>query len=354
MNPTATINILPSQCPMPKFDFDIITLGHGSGGLLTHRLLESGVFDILKNDKLNQQHDGAILDLTGPVAMSTDSYVISPIFFPGSNIGELAVHGTVNDLAMCGAMARYLTLAFIIEEGLPIADFWKILVGVKEAAAKAGVQIVTGDTKVVEKGKGDGIFINTTGIGPVHPKACIHHNRIETGDAIICSGQIANHGISVMSKRKGLEFESDILSDTTNLNHVVGKMLSQFGKDIHFLRDPTRGGVASVLNEVAGLTGKGYFIEQKNIPLDERVEGACEMLGLDPLYVANEGIFIAIVKKNIAMECLSFLRNEPEGSHAAVIGEVVDDYPHKVIMKSIIGGKRVVTYLTGEQLPRIC
>ena len=351
---TATINISASHCPMPKFDFDIITLGHGSGGLLTHRLLESGVFDLLKNDKLNQQHDGAMLELTGPIAMSTDSYVISPIFFPGSNIGELAVHGTVNDLAMCGAMARYLTLAFIIEEGLPMEDFWKILVGIRDAAASAGVQIVTGDTKVVEKGKGDGIFINTTGIGNVHPKACIHHNRIETGDIIICSGQIANHGISVMSKRKGLEFESDILSDTTNLNHVTRKLLDRFGRNIHFLRDPTRGGVASVLNEVAGLTGKGYFIEQKKIPLDERVEGACEMLGLDPLYVANEGIFIAIVNNQVANEFLAFLQNEPEGLNAAIIGEVTNDYPGKVIMKSAIGGKRIVTYLTGEQLPRIC
>ncbi len=354
MNTTATINISAAHCPMPKFDFDIIMLGHGSGGLLTHRLLESGVFDILKNDRLNQQHDGALLDLAGPVAMSTDSYVISPIFFPGSNIGELAVHGTVNDLAMCGAMARYLTLSFIIEEGLPVKDFWKILVGVKEAAEKAGVEIVTGDTKVVEKGKGDGIFINTTGIGPLHPKASIHHNRIETGDVIICSGQIANHGISVMSKRKGLEFESGILSDTTNLNHVVEKMLDLFGKDIHFLRDPTRGGVASVLNEVAGLTGKGYYIEQNKIPVDEQVEGACEMLGLDPLYVANEGIFIAIVNKSIAMQCINFLRKEPDGIYASAIGEVVDEHPHKVIMKSTIGGRRVVTYLTGEQLPRIC
>ncbi len=339
---------------MPKFDFDIITLGHGSGGLLTHRLLESGVFALLKNDKLNQQHDGACFELSGPVAMSTDSYVISPIFFPGSNIGELAVHGTVNDLAMCGAMAKYLTLSFIIEEGLAIEDFWKILNGVRDAAAKAGVQIVTGDTKVVERGKGDGIFINTTGIGPIHPAARIHHNRITTGDRIICSGEIANHGVSVMSKRKGLEFETDILSDTTNLNHVTQKLFDLFGDRIHFMRDPTRGGVASVLNEVAGLTDKGYFIDEKSIPLDERVEGACEMLGLDPLYVANEGIFIAIVEEGIAADLLDVLRNEPEGRNAAIIGKVTDEHPHKVIMQSIIGGRRVVTYLTGEQLPRIC
>ena len=354
MNAPASIDISALSCPMPKFDFNIITLGHGSGGLLTHRLLDSGVFNILKNDKLDQQHDGACFQLNGPVAMSTDSYVISPIFFPGSNIGELAIHGTVNDLAMCGAMAKYLTLSFIIEEGLAMEDFWKILIGIKNAAARSGVEIITGDTKVVEKGKGDGIFINTSGIGPIHPEADIHHKRIAPGDLIICSGQVATHGISVMSKRKGLEFESDILSDTTNLNHVIWRLLGKYGKDIHFLRDPTRGGLASVLNEIAGLRSLGYHIEQKCIPLDDRVEGACEMLGLDPLYVANEGIFIAVVHESVAASFLDFLRHEPEGKNASIIGKVVTDHPGKVIMKSTIGGKRVVNYLTGEQLPRIC
>lgn len=342
------------DCPLPKFDFDIITLGHGSGGLLTQRLLQNGVFDVLKNDMLDQQHDGAILELNGKIAMSTDSYVISPVFFPGGDIGELAINGTVNDLAMCGAQAKYLTLAFILEEGLPITEFWEILVSIKEAALKAGVQIVTGDTKVVEKGKGDKIFVNTSGIGLVHPKANIHHNRIKPGDQIIISGPMAAHGIAIMSLRKGLEFETTIESDTRNLNHITQQLIDLFGANIHFLRDPTRGGVASVLNEVAGMTQLGYLLDQKQIPVDEQVEGACEMLGLDPLYVANEGIFIAVVNPLIAESFLYQLKKEKEFGSAAIIGEVVDDHHGKVLMKSRIGGRRVVNYLTGEQLPRIC
>ncbi len=342
------------QCPLPKFDFDIITLGHGSGGLLTQRLLQSGVFDILKNDKLDQQHDGAFLDIKGHIAISTDSYVISPVFFPGGNIGDLAVNGTVNDLAMCGASAKYLTLAFILEEGLPITEFWEILVSIKDAADKAGVQIVTGDTKVVEKGKGDKIFINTTGVGTIHHKAEIHHARIKPGDKIILSGPIAAHGITIMSMRKGLEFETTIESDTRNLKDITQKLFEKFGKNIHFMRDPTRGGVASVLNEVAGLTKLGYELDQKTIPVDEQVEGACEMLGLDPLYVANEGQFIAVVNHIFADDVVAMLKLEKGFSDACIIGEVTEDHPGKVIMKSGIGGRRVVNYLTGEQLPRIC
>lgn len=223
------------SCPMPKFDFDVITLGHGSGGLLTHRLLQSGVFDIFKNDLLDQQHDGASFYLEGNIAFSTDSYVISPIFFPGGNIGDLAVNGTVNDLAMCGAEAKYLSLAFIIEEGFTMEDFWKVMVSIKEAALKANVKIVTGDTKVVEKGKGDKIFINTSGIGVVHPKAKIHHNQIREGDVIIVSGNIASHGIAIMSLRKGLEFDTSIESDTTNLNHTIISLVEKFGSEIKFL-----------------------------------------------------------------------------------------------------------------------
>jgi len=308
----------------------------------------------LKNDMLDQQHDGAILELNGKIAMSTDSYVISPVFFPGGNIGELAINGTVNDLAMCGAQAKYLTLAFILEEGLPITEFWEILVSIKDAALKAGVQIVTGDTKVVEKGKGDKIFVNTSGIGLVHPKANIHHNRIKPGDKIIISGPMAAHGIAIMSLRKGLEFETTIESDTRNLNHITQQLIDLFGANIHFMRDPTRGGVASVLNEVAGMTQLGYLLDQKQIPVDEQVEGACEMLGLDPLYVANEGIFIAIVNPLIAESFLYQLKKNNEFASAAIIGEVVDDHHGKVLMKSRIGGRRVVNYLTGEQLPRIC
>lgn len=342
------------QCPMPKFDFDVITLGHGSGGLLTHRLLQSGVFDIFKNDLLDQQHDGASFELNGNVAFSTDSYVISPIFFPGGNIGDLAINGTVNDLAMCGAQAKYLSLAFIIEEGFTMKEFWEVVVSIKESAAKAGIKIVTGDTKVVEKGKGDKIFINTSGIGIIHPAAKIHHNRIEADDVIIVSGNIATHGIAIMSLRKGLEFETDIETDSTNLNHAVIALLDAFGADIKFLRDPTRGGLASVLNEIAELTQLGFYIDQKNIPVDPRVEGACEMLGLDPLYVANEGLFVAVVKKEIADSFLKTLQEMNCGVNAAIIGRVGKEHPGKVMLKSRIGGSRVVNYLTGEQLPRIC
>jgi hydrogenase expression/formation protein HypE len=341
-------------CPMPKFDFDVITLGHGSGGLLTHKLLQSGVFNLLKNELLDQQHDGASFELNGKVAFSTDSYVITPAFFPGGNIGELAINGTINDLSMCGALPKYLSLAFIIEEGLTMKEFWAILSSVKGAAQKAGIKIVTGDTKVVEKGKGDKIFINTSGVGAIHRQANIHHNRIEAGDKIIISGNIATHGIAIMSVRKGLEFETDILSDTAALNHTVKNLLDKFGSAIKFFRDPTRGGVASVLNEIAELTHLGYEIRQKNIPVDEQVEGACEMLGLDPLYVANEGIFLAVVKNEIADDFLNELRNDENGVNASIIGEVNAQHPGKVILKSRIGGSRVVNYLTGEQLPRIC
>jgi hydrogenase expression/formation protein HypE len=345
---------MPLSCPIPKFDFDVITLGHGSGGLLTHKLLQTGVFDLLKNELLDQQHDGASFELNGKVAFSTDSYVITPAFFPGGNIGELAINGTVNDLSMCGAIPKYLSLSFIIEEGLTMEEFWMVLSGVKEAAQNAGIKIVTGDTKVVEKGKGDKIFVNTSGVGIIHPNAAIHHNRIEAGDKIIVSGNIATHGIAIMSVRKGLEFETDILSDTAPLNHTVKNLLDLFGNDIKFLRDPTRGGVASVLNEIAELTHLGFDISQKNIPVDEQVEGACEMLGLDPLYVANEGIFLAVVKNEIADEFVKQLRGEVNGVHASIIGEVTTQHPGKVILKSRIGGNRVVNYLTGEQLPRIC
>lgn len=342
------------ECPMPAFDFDVITMGHGSGGLLTHRLLQSGVFSMFGNDLLDQQHDGASLLLQGHVSFSTDSYVVSPIFFPGGNIGDLAINGTVNDLAMCGANAKYLSLSFIIEEGFTMQEFWQVLTSIKAAADEAGVIIVTGDTKVVEKGKGDKIFINTSGIGLVHPSAMIHHNNIQEGDAIIVSGQIANHGIAIMSVREGLEFETDVLSDTTPLNHTIMHLLDKFGTDIHFLRDPTRGGVASVLNEVAELTQLGFGLVQNQIPIHPQVEAACEMLGLDPLYVANEGLFMAIVDPSIAPELVHMLHQQHITAHATIMGNVTTANPGKVTMKSRIGGTRVVNYLTGEQLPRIC
>ncbi|GAB5523748.1 MAG: hydrogenase expression/formation protein HypE [Roseivirga sp.] len=342
------------SCPMPKLDFDVITMGHGSGGVLTHKLLDAGVFDLLKNEHLSAQHDGAILNLQGNTAFSTDSFVINPIFFPGGNIGDLAVNGTVNDIAMCGAIPRYLSLGFILEEGLPMTEFWEVLVAIKLAAEQAGVQIVTGDTKVVEKGKGDKIFINTTGIGKVMPQANISVNNIRPGDKIIVSDQLAVHGIAVMSVREGLEFETDILSDTRNLNHVVARAIEKFGGDIHVLRDPTRGGVATVLKEMAEQSNLGMDLLHSQVPVNESVEGACEMLGLDPLYVANEGVFVSIVKGEIADDFVSFLSSFPECQLAACIGEVTAEHPKQVLMTSAIGGRRVISMLPGEQLPRIC
>ncbi len=342
------------QCPMPQLDFDIITLGHGSGGLLTNKLLESGVFDLLQNPLLDEHHDGAIFEMNSRIAFSTDSYVITPVFFPGGNIGELAINGTVNDLAMCGAIPKYLSLGFILEEGLTMKEFWDILVSVKFAAEKAGIQIVTGDTKVVERGKGDKVFINTTGVGEVHPRAKIAKSRIKPGDKIIVSGDLATHGIAIMSVREGLEFETTIESDTTNLNHDIIQLLNDFGEAIHLLRDPTRGGVATVLSEIARDTKLGIDIYQKDIPVAEEVYGACELLGLDPLYVANEGIFIAVVDAGIADAFAKRLRTLENGANAALIGEVVEAHPRQVVLTSQIGGKRVVSMLVGEQLPRIC
>ena len=345
---------LEIDCPLPKLDFDVITLGHGSGGLLTHKLLESGVFNLLSNQHLDAQHDGAFLDISGKTAFSTDSFVISPIIFPGGNIGDLAINGTVNDLAMCGAVPKYLSLGFIIEEGLSMEEFWQVLVGIKCAAERAGVQIVTGDTKVVERGKGDKLFINTTGIGEVHPKADIDIKNLRAGDKVIVSGELATHGIAIMSVREGLEFETDIISDTQNLNHVVIDLIDRFGSDIHILRDPTRGGVATVLKEMAVQANLGIELDHQLIPVNDGVDGACEMLGLDPLYVANEGLFISIVSPEIESAYLSQLRATPEGANASTIGEVTEAHPAQVLMTSAIGGRRVLNMLPGEQLPRIC
>ncbi|NBC05953.1 MAG: hydrogenase expression/formation protein HypE [Bacteroidetes bacterium] len=339
---------------MPKLDFDTITLGHGSGGKLTNILLDSGVFEVLKNDILDKRHDGAVLDLKGKTAFTTDSFVISPIFFPGGNIGELAVNGTVNDLAMCGAIPRHLSLSFIIEEGLPMTEFWDILVSIRDACIASGVQVVTGDTKVVERGKGDKVFINTTGIGELHPEAAIDLNRIEPGDKVILSGELAAHGMAIMSVREGLEFESQIESDTQPLNHLVKDLLDEAGTDIKLLRDPTRGGVATVLNEIARDRALGIRIAQHDLPINEQVAGACEILGLDPLYVANEGLCLAVVAEAAVDPFLKTCQANPAGHFAKVIGTVTEEHPKKVVMTSGIGGKRVVNMLTGEQLPRIC
>lgn len=342
------------NCPMPQLDFDRITLGHGSGGLLTNKLLDSGVFSLLSNPLLDERHDGVVISWDGPLAFTTDSFVISPIFFPGGNIGELAVNGTVNDLAMCGAVPKYLSLSFILEEGLLMSEFWDILVSIKYACEQAGVQVVTGDTKVVEHGKGDKIFINTTGIGALHPRADIGKQRIAPGDCIIVSGHLGTHGVAILSVRQGLQFETQIESDTQNLNHAVAALLDAHGASIKLLRDPTRGGAATVLNEIARDTRLGIEIREKDIPVLDEVSAACEILGLDPLYVANEGIFMVIVEGGAAAEVLKTLRNRPEGKDAAIIGEVTELHPRQVVLHSNIGGRRVVNMLVGEQLPRIC
>ncbi len=331
-----------------------INLGHGSGGVMTRELLDEVIFKTFNNPFLNTRHDGAILDLSGEVAISTDSFVVSPIFFKGGNIGSLAVHGTVNDVAMCGAIPQYLSLSFIVEEGMEMKDFISVVRSVKEAADESGVQVVTGDTKVVERGKGDQIFINTTGIGRVHPKANISMARVKPGDKIILSGPLAQHGMAIMSQREGLEFESDIVSDSTNLNYLVRDLLDQFGEKIHLFRDPTRGGLSGVLSEIAADTGREVEIYEKDIPLDTQVAAACEILGLDPLYVANEGLFVVIISPEIEEEVVSMLRASEKGRKACCIGTISDREVPKVVLHSNIGGKRIVSPLIGEQLPRIC
>jgi hydrogenase expression/formation protein HypE len=342
------------QCPMPETDFDRVTLGHGSGGRLTNHLLDKGIFSIFTADELQKRDDGAVLSLKNPVAFTTDSFVISPVFFPGSNIGELAVNGTVNDLAMCGAVPRYISLSLIIEEGLKIDDLWEILAAIKISSEMAGVSVVTGDTKVVEKGKGDQIFINTTGIGEILPEAELDIRRIQPGDAIILSDQMATHGISIMTIREGLAFESDILSDTRPLHEMTMELIRLFGPAIKLLRDPTRGGVATVLNEITARRKCGIELHEDSFPVSATVKAACEILGLDPLYVANEGIFIAIVPQDLAKNIVDRLRKFDAGKNAVIIGSVTDDHPGKVIVRSAYGGKRVAGMLAGDQLPRIC
>lgn len=334
--------------------FDNISLGHGSGGLMTRELLDQIIFKVFSNPFLNQKHDGSLIQVEGQLAISTDSFVVSPIFFKGGNIGELAVHGTVNDVAMCGAMPKYISLAFIVEEGLDIKDFIQIVQSIKKTADDSGVQIITGDTKVVERGKGDKIFINTTGFGPLHPNAKISAENIQSGDKIIVNGNIAQHGMAIMSQREGLEFESSIESDTTNLNYLVWELLDRFGDKIRMLRDPTRGGLASTLCEIAADINKGIILEENALPLEKQVAAACEILGLDPMFVANEGVFCAVVAPEVADEIVLTMRENEKGMNAVSIGEVTEDHPTKVIMKSSIGGRRIISPLIGEQLPRIC
>jgi hydrogenase expression/formation protein HypE len=318
-------------------------------------LIERMFLQAFDNPVLETLHDGAVLDLDGArLAFSTDSFVISPIFFPGGDIGSLAVHGTVNDLAMCGARPLGLSVGFILEEGLPMEDLWRVVQSMQEAARAVGVPVVTGDTKVVDRGKGDGIFINTTGLGLIPKGVNVSPRRARPGDVVLVNGAIAVHGMAIMSVREGLEFETVLKSDSASLHGIVADILEAGGDKVHVLRDPTRGGVASALNEIAAQAGVGVQLEEARIPVWEEVRGACEILGLDPLYVANEGKCLVIVAREAADAVLTAMQNHPLGREAAVIGEVVEDHPGKVFMRSRIGGRRVVDMLSGEQLPRIC
>jgi hydrogenase expression/formation protein HypE len=342
------------SCPLPISDHAEIVLGHGSGGKLTHRLIEKIIAPQFANALLDPLHDGAIFPVgDSRLAFSTDSFVVNPIFFPGGDIGTLAVNGTVNDLAMCGARPLYLSAAFIIEEGFSMRDFWRVVQSMKAAATAADVMFVTGDTKVVDRGKGDKIYVNTSGIGLVRAGARIHPRRAAVGDRIIVSGPIAVHGIAIMSVRENLEFETQITSDTAPLHGLVEAMLDAC-PDIHVLRDPTRGGVTSTVSEIAEQAKVGILLDEASVPITEEVRGACEILGLDPLYVANEGKLIAVVAPADAPRLLAAMRDHPLGSEAAVIGEVVAEHPGMVIMKTRVGGTRLVDMLSGEQLPRIC
>jgi hydrogenase expression/formation protein HypE len=341
-------------CPLPITDYKQVMLAHGGGGRLSRQLIQQMFASQFKSELLKPLHDGAILSIDGKrCAFSTDSYVIQPVFFPGGDIGKLAVNGTVNDLSMCGARPQYLSCGFILEEGLPLEELWRVVLSMEEAASTAGVQLVTGDTKVVDRGKGDKIFINTSGIGVIPDDVRIDPRRAQAGDRIILSGSIAVHGIAIMSVREGLEFETQIESDCAPLNGLVADMLAA-SKNIHVLRDPTRGGIASALNEIAETAGVGISIIEDRIPVTEEVAGACEILGFDPLYVANEGKLLAFVPPEDAEKVLRAMQAHPFGKESVIIGEVTAEPANTVIMKTRISGSRVVDMLSGEQLPRIC
>ena len=343
------------ECPVRFADYPNVLLAHGGGGRLTQRLIEGMFLEAFGNPALEVLHDGALLDLDrSRLAFSTDSFVVRPLFFPGGDIGSLSVHGTVNDLAMCGARPFALSAGMILEEGLPMQDLWRIVQSMRQAALQVGVPIVTGDTKVVDRGKGDGIFINTSGIGVVPPGVDIAPRRARPGDRVLINGPIAVHGVAIMSVREGLEFGTDLRSDSAPLHDLVARVLEAAGAEVHVLRDPTRGGVASALNEIAGSAGAGIVLDEASIPLDEDVRGACEILGFDPLYVANEGKCLMIVSKEGADAALQAARSHPLGGRARIIGEVVEAHPGTVTLRSRVGGTRVVDMLTGEQLPRIC
>jgi hydrogenase expression/formation protein HypE len=333
---------------------DRILLDHGSGGRASHDLITSLFLPQFDNEFLREMNDSAVMAIGGTkLAFSTDSYVVDPIFFPGGDIGSLAIHGTVNDLAMRGARPLYLSVGFIIEEGFPMADLKAIAGSMKNAAARAGVVIATGDTKVVPKGATDKVFINTAGIGIIDPDVNISGQNARPGDKIILSGTIADHGITILTCREGLQFDAPLKSDSAPLNALVAEMLATSQK-INVLRDPTRGGLATSLNEIAGQSRVGIRVHEEAIPVRPEVQAACELLGIDPLYLANEGKLIACTAAQDAEKLIDIMHKNPYGRDACIIGEVISDHPGKVFLKTIIGGNRIVDMLTGEPLPRIC
>jgi hydrogenase expression/formation protein HypE len=341
-------------CPAPASDYRQVLLGHGGGGTLMHRLLDQVFYPAFANDMLEQRGDGAILRVGGSrLAFSTDSYVVQPLFFPGGDIGTLAVNGTVNDLAMCGARPLYLSAGFIIEEGLPVETLRRVVDSMRHSARTAKVQLVTGDTKVVEKGKGDGLFINTAGIGIIEHNLSVQPRSVKPGDVVLISGDIGRHGMAIMATREGLAFESDIESDCAPLAEPVLDLLDA-GIEIHCLRDLTRGGLASGMVEIAGTAGVQIYLDERAIPVRDDVRGACEILGFDPLYVANEGRFAAFLPERDAGRALDILKAHANTESAVRIGRVTDRCPGLVTMTTAIGSRRIVAMLSGEQLPRIC
>jgi len=345
---------LAFHCPMPIAATDSILLGHGSGGRMSANLLRDILLPALQNPVLNRLDDQAIVDVGGSrIAFTTDSFVVKPLFFPGGDIGTLAVNGTVNDLAMGGAQPLFLSLALILEEGLPFDTLRRVLESIRVAAAIAGVTVVTGDTKVVEKGSGDGLFVNTSGIGLVSSALQLSADQARPGDRVLLSGTIGDHGITILSQRDGLEFESAIASDTAALHTLVFAML-RASSEIRCLRDPTRGGVSSSLNEIAAKARVGIELDEPAIPIREEVQGACEMLGLDPLYVANEGKLLAIVAPTAAERILEAMQLHPLGRNARIIGTVSDAHPAMVTLRTRLRTSRIVDLLSGDQLPRIC
>ncbi len=331
-----------------------VDLSHGAGGRAMTQLIEELFFESLGNEVLNREHDAALVELPpGRVVMSTDTFVVTPLFFPGGDIGSLAVHGTVNDLAMGGGVPKYLTAGFILEEGFALADLARIVRSMADAAREAGVAIVSGDTKVVERGKGDGIFINTAGIGVVPDGIQIDGARARPGDVVLVNGTLGDHGVAIMSKRENLTFTTEIQSDSQSLNQLVADLLAAV-PEVRVLRDPTRGGLAATLNEIAQQSGVGIELDEASLPIRKEVKSACELLGLDPLNVANEGKMIVICPPDKAEAVLAALRAHPKGRDAAIIGRVLDDARCFVRMTSGIGGTRMVDWLAGEQMPRIC